>query len=261
MTKLLLVPLDDIVVFPQMNVTLTVDVGDADRVLLVPKREDEYAASGRSPASLTGSVSGRRDGRRDRGPPPGHRRRGGDRHQGRLLVDVEERQDGVPTDERTRELETEYRAVVEEILELRGDDGRIQAFLRSIADPGPLADTSGYSPDLSFDQKVQLLLETVDVTERLGSPSVSSASASRRCRSGSGSARTSMQGWRSSSGSTCCASRWTRSGRSSARTTRRSSRSTARRSRSPGCPRRCASRPTRSSRASSAWARARPNRR
>ena len=60
----------------------------------------------------------------------------------------------------------EYRAVVEEILELRGDDGRIQSFVRSITDAGPLADTSGYSPDLSFAQKVQLL-EAVDVTERL----------------------------------------------------------------------------------------------
>ena len=86
--------------------------------------------------------------------------------QGRLLVEVEERKDGIPTDERTRELETEYRAVVEEILELRGDDGRIQSFVRSITDAGPLADTSGYSPDLSFAQKVQLL-EAVDVTERL----------------------------------------------------------------------------------------------
>ena len=55
---------------------------------------------------------------------------------------------------------------MEEILELRGDDGRIQAFIRSISDPGPLADTSGYAPDLSFEQKVKLL-ESVDVAERL----------------------------------------------------------------------------------------------
>ena len=55
--------------------------------------------------------------------------------QGRLFVEVEDRPDSVRTDERLRELETEYRAVVEEILELRGDDGRVQAFVRSIADP------------------------------------------------------------------------------------------------------------------------------
>src|SRR5262249_35164931 len=66
----------------------------------------------------------------------------------------------------TRELEREYRAIVDEILELRGDDGRIRGFVRSITDPGALADTSGYSPDLSFRQKLQLL-EAFDVVERL----------------------------------------------------------------------------------------------
>jgi ATP-dependent Lon protease len=63
-------------------------------------------------------------------------------------------------------MEREYRAVIEEILELRGDDGRVSAFVRSISEPGALADTSGYSPDLSFEQKVELL-ESLDVTERL----------------------------------------------------------------------------------------------
>src|SRR4029077_6470196 len=65
-----------------------------------------------------------------------------------------------------QELETEYRAVVEEILELRNADERIGAFLRAIAEPGALADSAGYSPDLSFENKVQLL-ETLDVGERL----------------------------------------------------------------------------------------------
>jgi ATP-dependent Lon protease len=166
-SKLLLVPLDDIVVFPNMNVTLTVDVGDEDRVLLVPKHEGEYAAVG-TVARVT-----------DRVRLPGgttavaleglHRGVAGAAEtdtRGRLFVEVEERRDSVKADDRIRELETEYRAVVEEILDLRGDDGRIQAFVRSIADPGALADTSGYSPDLSFDQKVQLL-DTVDVGERL----------------------------------------------------------------------------------------------
>ena len=46
MSKLLLVPLDDIVVFPNMNVTLTIDVGDEERVLLVPKHDGEYAKVG-----------------------------------------------------------------------------------------------------------------------------------------------------------------------------------------------------------------------
>ena len=72
----------------------------------------------------------------------------------------------MPVDGRTRELEREYRATVEEILELRGDDGRISAFLRAIAEPGALADSAGYSPNLSYEQKVELL-RTLDVTERL----------------------------------------------------------------------------------------------
>jgi ATP-dependent Lon protease len=69
-------------------------------------------------------------------------------------------------DGKTRNLEREYRAVVEEILELRGDDGRIASFLRSITEPGALADTGGYSPDLNYENKVKLL-QTLDVTERL----------------------------------------------------------------------------------------------
>ena len=56
--------------------------------------------------------------------------------------------------------------MIEEILDIRGADPRIRAFLRSIADPGALADTSGYSPDLTYEQKRELL-ETLDVTERL----------------------------------------------------------------------------------------------
>ena len=63
-----------------------------------------------------------------------------------LRVEVDERPDVAPPPALTRELEREYRAVVEEILELRGDDGRISAFVRSITDPGALADTAGYSP-------------------------------------------------------------------------------------------------------------------
>ena len=262
MTKLLLVPLDDIVVFPNMNVTLTVEVGDEDRVLLVPKHEGEYAAVG-TVARVT-----------DRVRLPGgaiavaieglHRGIAGAAEtdsQGRLLVEVEERKDGIPTDERTRELETEYRAVVEEILELRGDDGRIQSFVRSITDAGPARRHVGLlaRPEL----RRRRCSCSRPSTSRSGSssPSRSSASGSRPCRSASGSARTSTRAWRSSSASTCSASRWTRSARSSARTTHRSSTSTGRRSRRRGCPRPCASRPTRSSPASSGWARARPSRR
>ncbi len=167
MSRLLLVPLDDVVVFPGMSLTLAVDAGEEDRVFLVPHHDQEYANVG-----LVAEVA-------DRVRLPGgaravalqglHRGVAGAAHtlpDGRLFVEVEERPDDAPVDGQTRNLEREYRAVVEEILELRGDDGRIAAFVRSIADPGALADTSGYAPDLSYDQKVQLL-QTLDVTERL----------------------------------------------------------------------------------------------
>jgi ATP-dependent Lon protease len=166
-SKLLLVPLEDIVVFPNMNVTLTVDVGDEDRVLLVPKHDGEYAAVG-TVARVTDRVKlpGGAVAVALEGLFRGVAGAAETDPQGRLFVEVEDHPDGVRSDARTRELETEYRAVVEEILELRGDDGRVQAFVRSIAEPGALADTSGYSPDLGFEQKLQLL-ETIDVTERL----------------------------------------------------------------------------------------------
>ena len=169
MTRLLLVPLDDIVVFPGMSLTLAVDAGtDETHVLLVPRHENEFAAIG-----TVAEIS-------DRVRLPGgakavaltglHRGIAGAAHtmpDGRLFVDVEERPDpSGPLDGKTRNIEREYRAVVEEILELRGDDGRVSAFVRSISEPGALADTSGYSPDLRYEQKVTLL-QTVDVAERL----------------------------------------------------------------------------------------------
>src|SRR5829696_5867973 len=67
--------------------------------------------------------------------------------------------------EEVRRLAAEYRAVVESILERRGA-GRLAEALRGIAEPGAIADTALYSPDLSLDQKVAVL-EAVDVEERL----------------------------------------------------------------------------------------------
>ena len=165
--RLLLVPLEDIVVFPNMNVTLTVDVGDEERVLLVPKHDDGFAKVG-TVAEVTDRIRLPGGGRAValNGLHRGVAGAAASDAQGRLFVEVEERPDEESADGSIRELEREYRATVEEILELRGDDGRIAAFVRSITEPGALADTSGYSPDLTFEQKVQLL-ETVDVRERL----------------------------------------------------------------------------------------------
>jgi ATP-dependent Lon protease len=167
MSRLLLVPLDDIVVFPGMSLTLAIEAGDEERVLLVPRHENEFADIG-TVAEVTDRVRLPGGGRAFalQGLHRGVAGAAQTLPDGRLFVEVDERPDDVPVDGKTRNLEREYRAVVEEILEVRGDDGRISAFLRSISDPGILADTSGYSPDINYEQKVKLL-QTVDVTERL----------------------------------------------------------------------------------------------
>jgi ATP-dependent Lon protease len=167
MTSLLLVPLDDTVVFPTMDVTLPVDVGDEERVLLIPRHDGEFAKVG-TVAEVTDHLRLPGGGRAVAlsGVARGVAGAAHTDAQGRLRVEVDEHVDDVPVDGRTRNAEREYRAVVEEILELRGADERVAAFLRAIAEPGPLADTIGYAPDVGFDQKVEVL-ETLDVTERL----------------------------------------------------------------------------------------------
>jgi ATP-dependent Lon protease len=164
-----LVPLDDAIVFPTVTATLPIDVGEDERVFLIPRRDGEYGRVG-----VVAEVV--EHGRSRRGVPVAtvvglHRgiagaAQAGDDDSGALHVEVQEIHDGHPDDEHTRELAREYRAVVEEILELRGDDGRIANFLRSIEEPGALADTSGLSPDIPNEGKLRLL-ETIDVSERL----------------------------------------------------------------------------------------------
>jgi ATP-dependent Lon protease len=167
MTSMLFVPLDDTVVFPTMDVSLPVDVGDEERVLLIPRHDSEFAKVG-TIAEVTDRVRLPGGGRAVQlsGVARGVAGAASTDAAGRLVIDVEERVDDEPVDGRTRQLEREYRAVVEEILELRGADDRVAAFLRSIKEPGALADTIGYAPDVSFEEKVQAL-ETLDVTERL----------------------------------------------------------------------------------------------
>jgi ATP-dependent Lon protease len=167
MKRLRIIPLDDTVVFPGMPVTLTVDVGSDAQVLLVPRHDHAYARVG-VVAEVAERVRVAGHGLAVALTPlhraiPGAAAADPD---GVLRVEVEPHADSTPPPATTRELEREYRAVVDEILEIRGDDGRIRGFLRSITEPGALADTSGYSPDLNFTQKLQLL-ETLDVVERL----------------------------------------------------------------------------------------------
>ncbi len=163
-----LVPLDDAIVFPTVTATLPIDVGEDERVFLIPRRDGEFGRVG-----VIAEVV--EHGRSRRGVPVAtvvglHRAIAGAAtnmdDDGTLHVEVQEIHDGHPDDEHTAEVAREYRAVVEEILELRGDDGRISNFLRSIEEAGALADTSGLSPDIPLEGKVRLL-ETIDVTQRL----------------------------------------------------------------------------------------------
>jgi ATP-dependent Lon protease len=167
MRELLLIPLEDVVVFPNMTVTLSVDVGDETEVLLVPRHDGSHAAVGTvagvgDPVRLPGGASAvTLEGL--------HRALIGAARTdtaGRLRAQVDEHPDEPVAPIKTDELAREYRAVVEEILELRGADERIASFLRAVVEPGALADTCAYSPDLSFEDRVRLL-EATDVVERL----------------------------------------------------------------------------------------------
>src|ERR1700759_1133938 len=163
-----LVPLDDAIVFPTVTATLPIDVGEDERVFLIPRRDGEFGRVG-----VIREVG--EHGRSRRGAPVAtvvglHRGIAGAAtnmdDDGTLHVEVQEIHDGHPDDEHPRELSRASLAGVEEILELRGDDGRIATFLRSIEEPGALADTSGLAPDIPNEGKLRLL-ETIDVTERL----------------------------------------------------------------------------------------------
>jgi ATP-dependent Lon protease len=169
-----LLPLTTGVVLPGMVVTLTiesdeaaaaVEAADGAELLLVPRLDGRYARIGTvAKVEDVGRLRGGQEALVIRGL---HRAVVGLGVPGTgeaTWVQVESPADGEPT-ARARELAREYRAVAEAIAESRGAP-QVAEFLRGISDPGAIADTSGYSPDLSFEQKIEVL-ETVDVERRL----------------------------------------------------------------------------------------------
>jgi len=167
MSLLRLIPLDDSVVFPNMTVTLPVDVGDDTRVVLIPRRGGHYARVGVvAEVSEKFGLPGRGHAAVLKGLHRGVAGAAQSDSSAVLRVEVEPHRDPDPPREDLSDLEREYRAVVEEILELRGDDGRISAFVRSISKPGELADTTGFAPDIGFEAKIEIL-ETLEVKPRL----------------------------------------------------------------------------------------------
>src|SRR4051812_15558579 len=117
----LLVPLDEAIVFPGVSATLPIDTGEEEQVFLLPRSDGEYGRVG-----VVAEVVER--GHSRGGTPVAtvvglHRGLAGaavpGEEGGGLRIDVQEVHDGHPEDEHTQELAREYRAVVEEILELR----------------------------------------------------------------------------------------------------------------------------------------------
>src|SRR5205807_2484104 len=82
-----------------------------------------------------------------------------------LRVLAQPAQDVNPLTETSHVLAREYKALIENLLELRGA-GEVIQMVRGIDRPSQLADLAGYSPDLSLERKVEIL-ETLDVEKRL----------------------------------------------------------------------------------------------
>lgn len=168
-------PLTNGVVFPHMVVTLRIETSEGKtalaaaraangRLLLVPRVDGRYATVG-TVAEITDEdeagnvvVAGVCRARVGAGAPG---------EDGALWVDAEMVAEAdVYHDPALGELVAEYRAVVSEVLELRGVGGIADRIL-SVDNPSQLADLAVYSPDLSLEQKVEVL-ETLDLRARLG---------------------------------------------------------------------------------------------
>ncbi len=168
-------PLTNGVVFPHMVVTLRMETTEGKvalaaarandgRLILVPRVDGNYASVGTiveiTDADEDGNVvvSGVSRARVGSGSTD---------DAGALWCHAEPVAEAdVINDPALDELVAEYRAVVSEVLELRGVGGMAERFL-SIDNPSQLADLAVYSPDLSLEQKVEVL-ETIDLHARLG---------------------------------------------------------------------------------------------
>src|SRR5215468_4605422 len=174
--KLPVLPLTQAVVLPRMSATLPIDSTDVRAavqaalaqdglLLLLPKVDSRYATVGVvAKIEEKGNLP---DGTEVVAVQARNRAILGDvtTDDGALFAQVELRPDPSTWSDRARELMHQYRALVENILELRGAP-QVAQVLRGIENPGHLADMSGYSPDLSQARKVQVL-ETLAVEERL----------------------------------------------------------------------------------------------
>ena len=172
-----LLPLTTGVVLPGMVVTLTIETDDARRavaaadttggeLLLVPRIGQRFAQVGTvAVVEDVGQLRGGMEALVIRGLHRAVVSRGVPGTGDATWVEIDPRPDPEDATERATELAREYRVTIQNIVEARGVP-QVGEFLRGITDPGQMADTSGYSPDLSFEQKVEVL-ETLDVEQRL----------------------------------------------------------------------------------------------
>ncbi|NUT47104.1 MAG: endopeptidase La [Saccharothrix sp.] len=179
-------PLDDVVVLPGMVVPIRLSgpeataearaaieaataadgtAGGRSRVLLVPRLDGKYAKVGTlAVVEQVGRLSGGERAAVVRGTERVRIGTGTTGPGAALWVEATVA-DEPPTDDRTRELAREYRALVTTILQQRGA-WQVVDSVQQVDDPSALADLAGYASYLDNDQKVWLL-ETNDVTERL----------------------------------------------------------------------------------------------
>jgi len=175
-TLLPLLPLTQGVVFPLMVVTIALETDEAkqagaaaaeagNRLVLVPRVDGRYATVGTVAAiESAGDLPNGTRALVIRGVGRARVGSGEIGAHGALHVSVTELHEPAPS-ARADELAREYRAVIETILEHRGMR-RIADVLAEVDDPGQLADTAAYSPELTMEQRVELL-ETVDIEARL----------------------------------------------------------------------------------------------
>ena len=169
--------MDDVVVLPHMSVTLAVEGDDQKAaieaarqgnrlILLVPRIEGKFgtigtaARLGESAELPTGAEAFMIRGEYRARLGSGQADIGG-----ALWVKADPILDPEPPTEKSLELAREYRALLENLVESRGVPQVVQ-FLRAARTPGHLADLAGYSPDLSTEQKLEIL-EMTDLEERL----------------------------------------------------------------------------------------------
>jgi ATP-dependent Lon protease len=169
-------PLANGAVLPQMVVTIGLETDEArsaakaategdGRLVLVPRSDGRYSRIGTiARVENSGELGNGLQALVVRGLARGRVGVGSPGASGALHVAVDPIDETAPGP-RTRELAREYRALVEELLEKRGLN-RLSGMLPSVDEPGALADSATYWPELTQEQRIELL-ETVEVDARL----------------------------------------------------------------------------------------------